>query len=300
MAQFFALLFISLIGVSETSAQPVPTDIKSTVGFVYVGKTTQDQFTLLAHGTCFFVGVKDPQDETKHYLYTVTARHVLEDQQTHGMFDRIFIRVNTKDGQSRMVMLDLFLQGPKQNVLLHEDPTIDIAVIRGGPDNRTDDFKVIPDELIMTKDDISTLSITEGSEVFFTGLFTSHIGQKRNNPIVRFGRMALMTEEKVRWDKNQMLELYLIESASYGGNSGSPVFSFLGSERTPGTIYLGGRLIKLTGVMMGAFGEHTPIQFLETANIPVGRQSVGIAAVVPAYKLKEILFSEAAKSQRRF
>jgi hypothetical protein len=112
--------------------------------------------------------------------------------------------------------------------------------------------------------------------------------------------MALMTEEKVLWDKNQMVELYLIESASYAGNSGSPVFLFLGPERTAGKFILGGRIIKLAGVMQGYFGEHAPIEFVETANTPVARQSVGIAAVVPAYKLKEILFSDAAKVQRGF
>jgi hypothetical protein len=300
MFKLLALLIFVLVEVSTAWAQPVPAEIKSTVGFIYVAQKVKEKVVHVPNGTCFFVGVQIPQTET-FYVYAVTAKHVLEaDHDTHRFFDQIFIRINTKDGRSRMLPLNLSLEGPNKNVFLHYDSTVDIAVIRDHPDDGKDDFKFLPDNLIMTKEDVSALSITEGSEVFFTGLFTSHVGQRRNNPIVRFGRMALMTDEKILWDRDQMVELYLVESASYGGNSGSPVFLFLGPERTAGQFIVGGRLIKLAGVMQGSFGEFAPIGFRDTANTPVARQSVGIAAVVPAYKLKEILFGGEAKARRGF
>jgi len=297
MLKVLTLLILLVVEVSAVWAQPVPAEIKSTVGFIFVPNKKNIP---VPNGTCFFVGVKIPQTEMA-FLYTVTAKHVLEeDPITHGLFKQIFIRVNTKDGQSRMLALDLSHDGPQQNVFVHNDPTVDLAVIRVALDDEKDDFKFLPGDVILTKDDVSALKVTEGSEVFFTGLFTSHVGQRRNNPIVRFGRVALMTDEKILWDKNQMVELYLVESASYGGNSGSPVFLFLGPERTPGRFMIGDRLIKLAGVMKGSFGELAPIQFVETATQPFARQSMGIAAVVPAYKLNEILFSDEVKARRGF
>lgn len=297
MLRVLTLLILVVVEVSTVWAQPVPAEIKSTVGFIFI---PNKENIPVPNGTCFFVGVKIPQTEMA-FLYTVTAKHVLEENPaTHAFFKQIYIRVNTKDGQSRMLALDLSHDGPQQNVFLHNDPTVDLAVIRVHLDDEKDDFKILPSDLILTKDDVSALKVTEGSEVFFTGLFTSHVGQRRNNPIVRFGRVALMTDEKIMWDRDQMVELYLVESASYGGNSGSPVFLFLGPERTPGRFMIGNRLVKLAGVMKGSFGELAPIQFVETATKPIVRQSMGIAAVVPAYKLNEILFSDEVKARRGF
>ena len=62
---------------------------------------------------------------------------------------------------------------------------------------------------------------------------------------------ALLTDERINWN-NEKAELYLVESASYGGNSGSPVFFFLGPERIPGQ-FNPGPLVKLAGVMQGRF-----------------------------------------------
>ncbi len=72
------------------------------------------------------------------------------------------------------------------------------------------------------REDFKKLNIREGTEVFFTGLFVPYSGYERMYPIVRFGRVSLVTEEKIKW-KDQLMDLYLIESGSFGGNSGSPV-----------------------------------------------------------------------------
>jgi hypothetical protein len=44
---------------------------------------------------------------------------------------------------------------------------------------------------------LKKLEIQEGDEVFFCGLFESHYGQQKNQPIMRFGKVALMTDEKI-------------------------------------------------------------------------------------------------------
>jgi hypothetical protein len=141
--------------------------------------------------------------------------------------------------------------------------------------------------------------------VFFTGLFVAYYGEHRNNPIVRFGRVAMLPEDRIPWRTDatkpaENVRLYLLETQSYGGNSGSPVFFSLGADRNPGSLILGPPLIKLAGIMMGTFNEPSPIGFAQTptATIPFYRQNLGIAAVTPSYLLQEILFSDEMKKAR--
>ena len=88
------------------------------------------------------------------------------------------------------------------------------------------------------------------------------------------------------------MDLYLMESSSYGGNSGSPVFFYLGADRQPGALILGSPVLRLAGVMMGTFQDIQPVRFIEQAPVPISVASMGISAVIPAYKLHEILFGE--------
>jgi hypothetical protein len=98
----------------------------------------------------------------------------------------------------------------------------------------------------------------------------------------------MITDEKVKFGDYEA-DLYLVETGSYGGNSGAPVFFYLGSDREPGALILGPPVLKLAGVMSGTFLDIQPIRTLETARIAVAPSNMGIAAVVPAYKVLEIL-----------
>jgi len=206
------------------------------------------------------------------------------------------MRLNKKQGDADFIPVDL-MKNWQSVVAVNSDPTVDIAVIPAMPPHETYEFKVIPDDMT-TEESFKELHIGEGSDVFFTGLFVSYYGEHRNNPIVRFGRVAMLPEDRIPWrtDPTKLPEnvrLYLLETQTYGGNSGSPVFFFLGSDRDPGSLVLGPPLIKLAGIMMGYFNEPSPIGFAQTptATIPYSRQNIGIAAVTPSYLLHEILFS---------
>ena len=52
--------------------------------------------------------------------------------------------------------------------------------------------------------------------------------------------------------------------------------------------------------MQGTFREAQEVKVIETKNVPISFSSMGIAAVVPGYKLHEVLFSEEAKKNRGF
>lgn len=290
------LLGLILVVPTNIIAQRIPAEVKQVVGFVFV---QPEPGKLVANGTGFFVGVKDAQEPTRSYVYFVTAKHVLTQGAGGAFFPEVFLRLNKKDGKtSELARVPLAAAGPTKNVFVHSDGSVDIAVIPAVPDEKTIDFKFLDEDLVTTKTGFSELKIAEGSGVFFTGLFTPYVGAQRNYPIVRFGTVALVTDEKINWG-GAMMDLYLMETASYGGNSGSPVFFYLGSDREPGSIIVGPPLLKLAGVMMGAFQDVRPVRVIEQSSTTVSTSNMGIAAVVPAYKLHEILFGPELTKQRQ-
>jgi len=290
----FALVVI-LFWRNAIMAAPIPPEVKSVVAFLFIpGKQPGE---LVPYGTAFFVGVKDPKNPDRSFVYLVTAKHVLRTPDRKTWLPKIFLRLNTKTSSSEIIEISLFLSGAGRTVFMHSDPSVDIAVIPALPDQDRFDFKVLPEEMITTEKDFKGLGITEGSEVFFTGLFSPYVGTRKNYPVVRFGRVSLITDEKIKFVDDEA-QLYLIESGSYGGNSGSPVFFYLGSDRTPGMLVVGPPILKLAGVMSGSFLDLQPVGVVETARVNVAPSSMGIAAVVPAYKLHDLLFSADLMKQR--
>lgn len=279
----------------KAMAGPIPPEVKSVVVFIFIEREGK----LIPNGTAFLVGVKNPSEPTIFSVYLVTARHVLYKPDTTEFLDRVYVRVNKKDGGSEVGTIPIKVTGDNKTVFVHSDFSVDIAAIPFLPDQKKFDFKFLPDELITTQKDYNSLKIREGSDVFFTGLFTPYPGSEKNYPVVRFGRVALVTDEKIEWQGKQM-SLYLIEAGSYGGNSGAPVFFYLGSDREPGSLIVGAPVLKLAGIMQGTFRDAQEIKVIETKPIPISLSNMGIAAIVPAYKLHELLFSEEMKRQRGF
>jgi hypothetical protein len=266
---------------------PVPPEIKTVVAFLFAPGPAGGQ--PIPQGTGFFVGVKHPKDEAKSFVYLVTAKHVLQSSDRKSWLPKIFLRLNTRKGDLGFIEVPIVPSGRGQTVFLHPtDTTTDVAVIPGLPDEKQFDFKFLPEDFLTSKQDFANLKIVEGSEVFFTGLFSPHVGTRRNYPVIRFGRVALITDEKVKFGDHDA-DLYLVDTGAYGGNSGAPVFFYLGSDREPGSIIVGPPVLKLAGVMSGTFLDMQPVRAIETARIAVAPSNMGIAAVVPAYKVKEIL-----------
>lgn len=174
-------------------AGTIPPEVKSLVVFIFIEKEGK----LVANGTAFFVGVKKASEPTIFSVYLVTAKHVLCKPDTTEFLDKVFIRVNKKDGGSEVGIIPIKVAGDNRTVFLHNDASVDIAVIPFLPDQERFDFKFLPDEFITTKEAYNTLKIREGSEIFFTGLFAHYPGAEKNYPVVRFGRVALVTDEKI-------------------------------------------------------------------------------------------------------
>ncbi len=303
----FSTVTLLLFTVPSSTAATIPSDVKKAVTFIFradaSGQVLKDrEGNPIPSGTGFFASVKNELNPALDNVYLITAAHVLRDRMG-GWLPTVWLRLNKRQGDAEFVRLDLLVRGEKRIYTHPEDASVDVAVIPSLPDQSIFDFKVVQDDLLTTRESFRGLNIAEGSDIFFCGLFAHHYGQHKNYPIVRFGRVAMVTEEpilwKEPWDKRpQKLQLYLIETQSYGGNSGSPVFFYFGLDRIPGRLSLGGPVLKLAGIMKGSFNE--PRLAVPAQNVPrlVSPHNVGIAAVVPSYFLHEILFSVELKNQR--
>lgn len=287
------LIIILIFSINLSIGQGIPPEIKKVVGFIYV-KNDKDE--IKPNGTGFFVGVSDSTSQ-KIAVYFITAKHVLKKR--NSFLDNIYLRLNLRDSLSQIGNIPLTINGVNKNVFTHSDETVDIVVIPVNVDPSIFDHLWLPKEILSNRKTFKDLNIREGSDVFFTGMFTPFLGDKRIYPIVRFGRVALVTDEKIPWG-NEMTNLYLIESSSYGGNSGSPVFFYLGADRGNGSIIVGSPGLKLAGIMKGYFGENSPIKIIDTQKTPVSDRNLGIAAVVPSYFLEEILFGSELTRLRGF
>lgn len=292
LATAWTILLLSCAGTAMAAA--IPDEIKKVVAFVYVKNAKGD---FIPNGTAFFVGVPDPANPGRSFGNLVTAKHVLTTVEGGPWLDRVWLRLAMKSGGTYTAEIELHSDGPKKNVFVHTDPSVDIAVIPALPNEETIEFRMLSADLITSRADFPKLNISEGSEVFFTGLFTPHQGQNKNYPVVRFGRVAMLSDERIDWNGTPT-DLYLIESWSFGGNSGSPVFFFLGSDRVPGSIILGPPELRLAGVMKGFFNDKQAIQVIPTGAVPVSVSNMGIAAVVPSYHIQEILFSDELRAVR--
>ncbi len=295
---FLIILLLIVTSGVNVMATTIPQQVKDAVTFIFI---KSDSGKPIPNGTGFFVAIKNENAPNILNVYLVTAKHILLDKKTNSLFNSVYIRLNKKTGDSEVY--EVPLHGPNAlKVFDHNDPNVDIALIPMAPDPNIFDIRWIPEDMITTKEIFKKSKIREGDEVFFVGLFTPYYGSQRNYPITRFGKVALTTDEKIPWkDKEEpfkMLDLYLVELQSFGGNSGSPVFFYLDATREAGSIVIGPPKLLLAGVMKGSFLDAKEIKVVETSKIPISLENVGIAAVIPAYRLHEILFSDELKKSR--
>jgi len=170
---FFAIAFSASLNAQSIS------DVKEAVSFIYVEDSIG---TLVPNGTCFFLGMVSSKDKSRMHQYLVTAKHVLK-KKDGSFHEKIQVRMNTKDS-SRFVLANLFYEGLKKNVFTHWDMAVDIAVIPFVPN--TDDIvnNRLDTTFIYDRNTFYSLSISEGSEAFFTGLFVPFIGKKKSTQLL--------------------------------------------------------------------------------------------------------------------
>ncbi len=217
---------------------------KRSVVFVYAPSAirdepfpTQDEHPL---GTAFLIAI--PLEElgiSRVVYYFVTNKHVL--MYTQGALRkvdgseveqrickrtprcRICIRVNNTDNSAGIFHhLSLRYAGPQQNVWKHPEEHVDLIAVEMP---LVEDF--LPEgflqQMIISP---NSLKIEVGQDAFGVGYLSGYAGIGKNYPVVRFGRIALISDEKwLKSDRNPEIyeEGFLVELSSVGGASGSPV-----------------------------------------------------------------------------
>lgn len=272
-----SLITVFFIFALFSCAYSIPSEVKKAVAFIY---TFEESKNLTKGATGFFIGEESKENPEQYHIYLVTAKHVIQTDDLTSYLPEISVRLNTIDGASDTFKIPINLTGVNQNVFMHQDPTVDLAVIPLAPNKEKYDFRFLNADLITTKEDFENLNISEGSDVFFTGLFIPYMGVNRIYPIVRFGKVALIPDERVMVN-GEKKEVYLIEAGAYSGSSGSPVFvnaedASLDSPR------------KLIGIISNHFIDKLPVRPSQTDKSAV-IANIGIAIIEPAYKLQEIL-----------
>lgn len=264
----------------------VPEEVRQCV--IFLGMKTKNehgQEVVQFIGTAFFVAVPSELVQGWGYTYLVTAKHV-----ALALKGGPFIaRVNTNDGSSAIV------EAGTANWVYHpEDNAVDVAVIQWNVPPQVE-YRKIPSDMFVTEKVILEKNIGPGDEVFITGLFAHVSGRMRNLPLVRMGNVALFPSDKIQvliGEEWYWVDAYLIEARSIGGISGSPVFVRLGFWRSKdGQAQFSGNIFYLLGLMhrhweVTVGKKNDLVQLNEDV---FGAVNLGIAIVVPAYKILEVL-----------
>jgi hypothetical protein len=280
----FGLLVLLTTAPANTFGQRLYADFQTRgVGFVFQGATTNGVPTN-ALGTSFFVAIEKPP--TNSFLYLITAGHVLKD--TNGtLLPQVCVRLNNRNGGFYRLWLSL-RDSNSVNVFPHPEAGIDLAaipILASIATNNQIDYKAFPIDMIATKEHIKKFNIGPGDEMFFVGLFTPFYGSTANVAIARFGRLAMLTTDRIPAFPNEPPhDYYLMEGHVFPGNSGSPAFFSLGPFRNPKDIST-----LIAGVVRGYYPNPAKILTVEAAAQQFAMENSGIALVIPGYRIIELL-----------
>lgn len=246
----------NLLKAQSITAQPSPTtNIQTTPWSTTVKKTVvffsvfyQDGLTIgREEGTGFFVIVQDTRmGPNGGFSYFVTNRHMADP--SIGVGHRVTVlgyslRVNlTNKGMASIKgSVEAYeIQIPVSQLVwvLPTDPSVDLAIAPLGLDQSLVDYLVISESQFATSDVVKSKQISEGDSVLFTGFFAQFPGQKKIEPILREGILAMMPDEMIPTTLGSLGHLYLADLHAFHGNSGSPVFVNLsGGQKRTGNIF---------------------------------------------------------------
>lgn len=248
-------------------------------------------------GSGFLISMPFETDPKFVHIYIVTNSHVIREGNC------LVLRINTSDGGRG-------IETTKADSWVHHPYGDDVAVMAMIPKNRNLlNIRYIPIRSFANKECIEKHAIGLGDEVFMVGRFISHEGKQKNLPSVRFGNIAMMPHEPVYHPTREIYqESYLVEIRSIGGYSGSPVFIQVPPFSAPrpnsppksaASLGVGPFLLSIN------WGhKHTKEKVRDKKGDPISegwevRSNTGMANVVPAWKLEEVLCLDELVAQRK-
>jgi len=211
--------------------------------------------------------------------YVVTNRHVIE------KMEKPFLRVNNRDGQFEVIETN-------RNRWRNHPEGDDLAALPFHEFNPSrHPIPAVHANSAFPRNAISDYDIGIGDAVAMIGRLIGHDGKVKNNPIARFGSIAMLPGDGIENMFGIEQETFLIDSQSIPGFSGSPVFLFL----DPTTRSKGGH----TGVgpwLLGMDWLHVHnVEYVRDRNgLPIRdgehvRANTGVAGVIPAWRIMALL-----------
>jgi len=239
---------------------------------VYLYKDRKDAKENANAGASGFVVYHESTHFTGMPYYIATNAHVIRDGFS-------VIRINKKSEG-----YDVLESHPAMWLEHPDGDDLAICPIMLFPDH---DFNFVRDTGCVDEDKLRQFNIGVGDEVFMVGRFIYHSGERRNIPIARFGNIAMMPLEEIENGIGKKRKHFLVEVRSVSGFSGSPVFVY-DVPTSPSLDNV--RPERFTSLLLGIDCGHSPKREKQL--------SAGIAAVVPAWRLVELLEHPKMKRMR--
>ena len=233
-------------------------------------------------GSGFLIGIPYTTNSQNYHIYAVTAAHVIDAKFT-------MVRLNTRDGNTRTIT---YKQG---NWVLHPSgDDVAIALLDLGSGEYAYEYIHGTPDLFITKELQTIINLGPGDEVFMVGRFIGRDEKQSNIPVVRFGHLSSLREEFIEVERGTKQESFLVEIHSISGFSGSPVFVSIPQERLPTEMQDRYNFPTQTYLLGIDWGHLDGDQFSpEKSIIP------GMAGVVPAWKLRELLDDDQVIQMRK-
>jgi hypothetical protein len=287
------------VAVASRPKSPVQT-FRKTVGFMRVTYLEQGHLQQIA-GTCFFVYYEDSRlGKERGFAYLVTNRHMAVPGIEKGLnypVQQVFLRMNLKvPEEGRESAEQVIPLGEALHWYFPTDEAVDLAVLPIVPDEKKVDVQPINLSMLATKEKIESPNIDAGDSVIFAGYFYQFGGEKKIQPIVREGVLAMMPDEEIKTTLQKLGHLYLADLHAFHGNSGSPVLVNVGGIRNTSASAVPSYL--LLGIISGYFPEGEIFSVPAATLTGEVHDNSGIATVVPAYELKALLDSAPLQAAR--
>jgi hypothetical protein len=242
-------------------------------------------------GTGFLVGISSDaqKDADRCYVYAITNSHVIREGNSP------VIRLKSKDGGHQILDIPF-------DAWVHHTQGDDVAACFVSPLPPNTIRKWINKDMWATRELVERYDIGPGDDVCMVGRFINHEGKQKNLPSVRFGNISMMPWEPFIHPRGIRQESYMIECRSLPGYSGSPVFVYESS------LTLGiPRKEPLPFLLLGLDWCHpSTIERVREKDgktpAPAGwvvNSNSGMAGVVPAWKIEELLNEDPFKATRK-
>lgn len=229
----------------------------------------------------------DGREEEVGTFYVATNAHVVG-----GGFR--CVRLNTAAGGHDSIEI------ADENWIRHPDgDDLAIAEIDLSQEFR---FKAIPSSSFLDGYEPSMFGV--GQEVYMVARDVNHEGRNRNLPTARFGNIAQLPYEQVRTALGLKQDAFLCDMRSLGGYSGAPTFVYRSRPdlNVDPEKWVSGFEHRFLGVDSGHLPS--PRRVLDENGKAVepplfAEQSSGLAIVIPAWRLSQLLFEEDEVLRRR-